>query len=102
MVASSQGGSPFLEKVFQPDSTKNRVENRPSTCNYDGVTLEFSCYNCKKLFCQVLSLVDYEEGEICCPVARVLSSVGLPSTHSHRRRAPETPYVHEGADALTP
>src|SRR5262249_21718119 len=31
VIASSQGGSPFQKKVFQPDSTKNRVENRPST-----------------------------------------------------------------------
>jgi len=33
VIASSQGGSPFQKKVFQPDSTKNRVENRPSTSN---------------------------------------------------------------------
>jgi putative FmdB family regulatory protein len=28
---------------------------------------EFVCHNCKKLFDKVLSLVDYEEGEIECP-----------------------------------
>jgi hypothetical protein len=39
VIASLQGGSPFAEKVFQPDSTKNRVENRPSTCNYEWGTL---------------------------------------------------------------
>jgi hypothetical protein len=33
VIASSQGSSPFAEKVFQPDSTKNRVENHPSTFN---------------------------------------------------------------------
>jgi hypothetical protein len=39
VIASLQGGPPFAEKVFQPDSTKNRVENRPSTCNYGWGTL---------------------------------------------------------------
>jgi hypothetical protein len=39
VIAFLQGGSPFAEKVFQPDSTKSRVENRPSTCNYGWVTL---------------------------------------------------------------
>lgn len=28
---------------------------------------EFFCHNCKKLFARILSLVDYEEGEILCP-----------------------------------
>ena len=28
---------------------------------------EFFCHNCKKLFSMVLSLVDYEEGDILCP-----------------------------------
>lgn len=28
---------------------------------------EFFCHNCKKLFSRVLSLVDYEEGDILCP-----------------------------------
>lgn len=28
---------------------------------------EFFCHNCKKLFSQILSLVDYEEGEVLCP-----------------------------------
>ena len=28
---------------------------------------EFFCHNCKKLFSTVLSLVDYEEGEVLCP-----------------------------------
>ena len=28
---------------------------------------EFFCTNCKKLFSMVLSLVDYEEGDIPCP-----------------------------------
>jgi len=28
---------------------------------------EFFCTNCKKLFLMVLSLVDYEEGDILCP-----------------------------------
>jgi putative FmdB family regulatory protein len=28
---------------------------------------EFFCRNCKKLFSTVLSLVDYEEGEVLCP-----------------------------------
>jgi putative FmdB family regulatory protein len=28
---------------------------------------EFFCHNCKKLFSKILSLVDYEEGEILCP-----------------------------------
>jgi hypothetical protein len=39
VIASLQGGSPFQKKVFQPDSTKNRVENRPLTCNYEWVTV---------------------------------------------------------------
>jgi putative FmdB family regulatory protein len=29
---------------------------------------EFFCHNCKKLFSMVLSLVDYEEGEVLCPL----------------------------------
>ena len=28
---------------------------------------EFLCLNCKKLFCKILLLVDYEDGEVCCP-----------------------------------
>jgi putative FmdB family regulatory protein len=28
---------------------------------------EFFCHNCKKLFSKILSLVDYEEGEVVCP-----------------------------------
>jgi putative FmdB family regulatory protein len=28
---------------------------------------EFVCLNCKKLFSRVLSLVDYEEGDVLCP-----------------------------------
>lgn len=28
---------------------------------------EFVCHNCKKLFSKVLSLVDYEEGDVHCP-----------------------------------
>ena len=28
---------------------------------------EFFCTHCKKLFSMVLSLVDYEEGDILCP-----------------------------------
>jgi len=28
---------------------------------------EFVCHNCKKLFSKILSLVDYEEGQVCCP-----------------------------------
>jgi putative FmdB family regulatory protein len=28
---------------------------------------EFFCHNCKKLFSKILSLVDYEEGEVLCP-----------------------------------
>ncbi len=28
---------------------------------------EFFCHTCKKLFSKILSLVDYEEGEILCP-----------------------------------
>ena len=28
---------------------------------------EFFCHNCKKLFSRILSLVDYEEGEVLCP-----------------------------------
>jgi putative FmdB family regulatory protein len=29
---------------------------------------EFFCHNCKKLFSTILSLVDYEEGEVLCPL----------------------------------
>ncbi len=28
---------------------------------------EFFCRNCKKHFSRILSLVDYEEGEVLCP-----------------------------------
>ncbi len=28
---------------------------------------EFFCHECKKLFAKILSLVDYEEGEVLCP-----------------------------------
>jgi putative FmdB family regulatory protein len=28
---------------------------------------EFICHHCKKLFSKLLSLVDYEEGEVLCP-----------------------------------
>jgi putative FmdB family regulatory protein len=28
---------------------------------------EFFCHDCKKFFSRILSLVDYEEGEIVCP-----------------------------------
>jgi hypothetical protein len=40
VIASLQGGSPFAEKVFQPDSNKSRVENRPSTFNYAWDTVD--------------------------------------------------------------
>jgi hypothetical protein len=32
-------GSPFTTESFQPDSIRNRVENRPSTFNYDWDTV---------------------------------------------------------------
>jgi len=28
---------------------------------------EFFCHECKKFFARILSLVDYEEGEVVCP-----------------------------------
>jgi uncharacterized Zn finger protein (UPF0148 family) len=28
---------------------------------------EFACRSCKKVFTQMLSLVDYEEGDVYCP-----------------------------------
>ena len=28
---------------------------------------EFFCHDCKKLFSKILSLVDYEKGEVVCP-----------------------------------
>jgi putative FmdB family regulatory protein len=28
---------------------------------------EFFCHTCKKLFSKILSLVDYEEGNVVCP-----------------------------------
>ena len=28
---------------------------------------EFFCHNCKKLFSKLLSLIDYEEGDVVCP-----------------------------------
>ena len=28
---------------------------------------EFICHDCKKVFSKILSLVDYEEGDIPCP-----------------------------------
>jgi hypothetical protein len=28
---------------------------------------QFLCRNCKKVFSQILSLVDYEAGDVCCP-----------------------------------
>lgn len=28
---------------------------------------EFFCHNCRKLFSKILSLVDYEEGDVLCP-----------------------------------
>ncbi len=28
---------------------------------------EFLCHDCKKVFSTILSLVDYEEGEVVCP-----------------------------------
>ena len=31
---------------------------------------EFVCHDCKKLFSKILSLVDYEEGEVLCPHCR--------------------------------
>ena len=52
---------------------------------------EFFCHNCKKLFSMVLSLVDYEEGDILCPTmaARTSTSAGPPAMPSRRRRAPD-------------
>lgn len=28
---------------------------------------QFLCRSCKKAFSHILSLFDYEEGEVCCP-----------------------------------
>ena len=28
---------------------------------------EFFCHNCQKIFSRVLSLIDYEEGDLLCP-----------------------------------
>lgn len=28
---------------------------------------EFFCHNCKKLFSKILSLADYEDGDVLCP-----------------------------------
>jgi hypothetical protein len=50
VIASSQGGSPFAQKVFQPDSTKSRVENRPSTCNYAWDTVQAGASSYMALF----------------------------------------------------
>ena len=29
---------------------------------------EFFCHHCKKHFAKILSLVDYEEGDVLCPL----------------------------------
>jgi len=28
---------------------------------------EFFCQDCQKFFERILSLIDYEQGEVCCP-----------------------------------
>jgi putative FmdB family regulatory protein len=35
---------------------------------------EFFCRDCKKFFDKILSLVDYEEGEVQCPPPRSTNS----------------------------
>ena len=52
---------------------------------------EFFCLDGKKLFSQILSLVDYEEGEVVCRIAaaRTSSSACLPLPSSRRKRARE-------------
>ena len=36
---------------------------------------EFFCRDCKKFFDKILSLVDYEEGEVQCPLLEVQTPV---------------------------
>jgi rRNA maturation endonuclease Nob1 len=43
--------------MVQPESGK-----RPLLLIY-----EFLCHNCRKLFSKVLSRVEYEEADVCCP-----------------------------------
>jgi putative FmdB family regulatory protein len=52
---------------------------------------EFFCPDCTKFFDRILSLVDYEEGEVLCPHcgSKTSSSAGPCFPPSLRRRAPE-------------
>jgi putative FmdB family regulatory protein len=52
---------------------------------------EFFCHNCKKLFARILSLVDYEEGEVLCPHcgSKNIEQCWSASTLLRRRRAPD-------------
>jgi putative FmdB family regulatory protein len=43
------------------------VQSLPGTWSHPMPHYEFFCHNCKKLFSKILSLVDYEEGEVLCP-----------------------------------
>ena len=53
---------------------------------------EFFCHNCTKLFSKILSLVDYEEGEVICPHCgnKNIEQCWSASTPSRRRKAPGT------------
>jgi putative FmdB family regulatory protein len=44
---------------------------------------EFFCHACKKSFAKILSLVDYEEGDVLCP-------------HSGSKEVPPARYRHRG------
>ena len=50
---------------------------------------EFICHTCKKVFSKIVSLVDYDEGDVRCTTAaaRMSSNAGPGSARSRRRRA---------------
>jgi len=64
---------------------------------------EFFCHACKKAFSKVLSLVDYEEGEVLCPHcgSKEVEQRWSPFSALTSKRAPEWT-AHGGAYALRP
>ena len=60
-IAQNSGCAPRLA-VLELNSSCHSSARRFGMPRY-----EFLCLNGKKLFCKTLFLVDYEDGEVCCP-----------------------------------
>jgi putative FmdB family regulatory protein len=56
-----------IELGLNPPQPKPRIQVKSSAPEVSMRSYEFLCHNCKKLFSKMLSLADYEDGDVLCP-----------------------------------